>query len=233
MKTIAAVGSFIVLAVGPLAEPAFSQNGPKNLMSPTYRAPIAQAAVPHELTRKQVKRLAATAESAADHLKLANLLSSRGNSLEARAAAYEKAAATLRNGPLVKNLTAPSTPGRYEFIAKGFRDEAKSDRSQAAAHEEMAGKSRASKSRGVRRSSMAAGRALTRVPRVLNHPNIAQRRPGRFRCTTSLQSAPANKAETGNYIRCFYVFSSLYTLELGRQHQARCRAGPGALGSTV
>ena len=155
MKTIAAVGSFIVLAVGTLAEPAFSQNGPKNLMSPTYRAPVAHAAVPHELTRKQVKRLAATAESAADHLKLANLLSSRGNSLEARATAYEKAAATLRNGPLVKNLTAPSTPGRYEFIAKGFRDEAKSDRSQAAAHEEMAGKSRASKSRGVRRSSDA------------------------------------------------------------------------------
>ena len=138
MKTIAAVGSFIVLAVGTLAEPAFSQNGPKNLMSPTYRAPMAQVAVPQELTRKQVKRLAATAESAADHLKFANYFQAEANSLKARATAYEKAAATLRNGPLVKNLTAPSTPGRYEFIATGFRDEAKSDRSQAAAHEEMA-----------------------------------------------------------------------------------------------
>ena len=139
MKTFLAVGSFVMFAVGAwTAVPAFAQNGPKNLMSPTYRAPVAQAAVPQEPTRKQVKRLAATAESAADHLKLANYFQAEANSLEARAAAYEQAAATLRNGPLVKNLTAPSTPGRYEFIAKGFRDEAKADRSQAAAHEEMA-----------------------------------------------------------------------------------------------
>jgi hypothetical protein len=128
-----------MFAVGAwTAVPAFAQNGPKNLVSPTYRAPIAQAAVPQELTRKQVKRLAASAESAADHLKLGNYFQAEANSLEARAAAYEQAAATLRNGPLVKNLMAPSTPGRYEFIAKGFRGEAKSDRSQAAAHKEMA-----------------------------------------------------------------------------------------------
>ena len=138
MKTIAAVGSFMVLAVGTLAEPAFSQNGPKNLMSPTYRPPAAQTAAPQEFIRKQVKRLTATAESAADHLKLASYFRAEANSLEARATAYEKAAVNLRNGPMVKNLTAPSTAGRYEFIAKGFRDEAKSDRSQAAAHEEMA-----------------------------------------------------------------------------------------------
>lgn len=141
MKTFAAVGTFILFGMGTwAAQPAFSQNGPNNLMSPTYRAPVAQAAVPQELSRKQVKRLAATAESAADHLKLANYFRAEANSLEARATAYEKAATNLRNGPMVKNLTAPSTPGRYEFIAKGFRDEAKSDRSQAAAHEEMARK---------------------------------------------------------------------------------------------
>lgn len=107
-------------------------------MSPTYRAPIAQAAPSRELTRKQVKRLAATAESVADHMKLANYYQAEANSLEARATAYENAAATLRNGPMVKNLTAPGTPGRYEFTAKGFRDEAQFDRSQAAAHEAMA-----------------------------------------------------------------------------------------------
>jgi hypothetical protein len=39
---------------------------------------------------------------------------------------------------MVKNLTAPSAPGRYEFIAKGFRDDARFDRSEAAAHEQMA-----------------------------------------------------------------------------------------------
>lgn len=139
MKTFAAVGSFIMLAVGTwVAQPAFSQTGPKNLVSPTYRAPVAQAARSQELTRKQVKRLAATAESVADHMKIANYYRAEANSLEARALAYEEAAATLRNGPMVKNLTAPSTPGRYEFTAKGFRDEAQFDRSQAAAHEEMA-----------------------------------------------------------------------------------------------
>jgi hypothetical protein len=93
MKTFSAVGSFIILAVGALAEPAFAQNGPKNLMSPTYRAPAVQAAVPQELTRKQVKRLAAIAESAADHFRLANYFRAEANSLEARATAYEKAAA--------------------------------------------------------------------------------------------------------------------------------------------
>jgi hypothetical protein len=139
MKTFAAVGSFIILAVGTwAAKPAFSQNGPKNLVSPTYRAPVAQAARPKELTRKQVKRLAAAAESVADHMKIANYYRAEANSLEARALAYEEAAATLRNGPMVKNLTAPGTPGRYEFTAEGFRDEAQFDRSQAAAHEEMA-----------------------------------------------------------------------------------------------
>ena len=139
MKTFAAVGSFVMLAVGTwAAAPAFSQNGPKNLVSPTYRAPVAQAAPSQELTRKQVKRLPATAESVADHMKLANYYRAEANSLEARATAYENAAAALRNGPMVKNLTAPSTPGRYEFTAKGFRDEAQFDRSQAAAHEEMA-----------------------------------------------------------------------------------------------
>ena len=139
MKPFIAVGSFIMWAVGTLvAGPAFAQNGPKNLMSPTYRTPVVQAAVPQELTWKQVRRLTATAESAADHLKLANYFQAEANSLEAQATAYERAAATLRNGPMVKNLTGPSTPGRYEFVAKGFRDEARSDRSQAAAHEEMA-----------------------------------------------------------------------------------------------
>jgi hypothetical protein len=140
MKTFAAVATFILFAMGTwAAEPAFSQNGPKNLMSPTYRArATVQAAVPQELTRKQVKRLAGTAELAADHLKLASYFRAEANSLDARATAYEKAAVNLRNGPMVKNLTAPSTPGRYESIAKGFRDEAQFDRSQAAAHEEMA-----------------------------------------------------------------------------------------------
>jgi hypothetical protein len=60
------------------------------------------------------------------------------NRLDAQAARYEDAAANLWEGPLVKNLTSPTTPGGFEFAAKPFRDEAKADRAVAASHEEMA-----------------------------------------------------------------------------------------------
>lgn len=122
------------------AEPGCSQNGPmiKNLMALTYRAPCAQASVPQGLTAKQAKRLAATAELREDHLKVARYYNTEADRLNAQAGGYEEAAAAYRRGPFVKNLMAPSTPGRYEFLAKGLRDEAKSDRALAAPHEEMA-----------------------------------------------------------------------------------------------
>jgi len=123
---------------GLAAQTAFSQIGPKNLMSPTYRAPAAQAAVSQGLTKGEVKRLSATAESRADHLKLATYYTAEADKLEAQAVGYEEAAAALRNGPMVKNLSAPTTPGRYEFVAKGFREEARSDRALAASHEHLA-----------------------------------------------------------------------------------------------
>jgi hypothetical protein len=119
------------------AEPTCSQNGPmiKNLMALTYRAPCAQTGVPEGLTRNEVKRLTATAESREDHLKLARYYEAQADSLDSRAAGYEKAAASYRRGPIVKNLMAPSTAGRYAFLAKGFRDEARSDRVLAASQE--------------------------------------------------------------------------------------------------
>jgi hypothetical protein len=133
------VGSFIIFVVSAWAgQPPAFQRGPKNLMSPTYRAPVAQAVVPQELTWREVKQLTATAESAAEHLKLASYYQAKADKFNAQGAGYEQAAATYRHGPMVKNLMAPTTPGRYEFFAKGFRDEAKSNRSLAAAHEEMA-----------------------------------------------------------------------------------------------
>ena len=138
MKTFL-VGSFILAAVSAwAAQPTAFQRGPKNLMSPTYRASVAQAVVSQELTPKEVKRLTATAESAADHLKLASYYHAKADILNAQGAGYEQTAATYRHGPMVKNLMAPTTPGRYEFFAKRFRDEAKSNRSLAEAHEEMA-----------------------------------------------------------------------------------------------
>ena len=122
------------------AEPVCSQDGPmiKNLMALTYRAPCALAAVPQGLTEKQAKRLAATAELREDHLKVARYYNAEADRLNAQAEGYEEAAAAYRRGPFVKNLMAPSTPGRYEFLAKRLRDEAKSDLMLAASHEEMA-----------------------------------------------------------------------------------------------
>ena len=127
------------------AELACSQNGPmiKNLMAPTYRAPCSPAAVPQELTKKEVKRLTATAELREDHLRLARYYKTEAVRLDAQAAGYEAAAAAYRRTPIAKNFAAPSTPGRYEFFAKGFRDEAKSDRVLAASHEKMAQDTRA------------------------------------------------------------------------------------------
>jgi hypothetical protein len=107
----------------------------KNLMALTYRAPCAQAAAPQGLTKNEVKRLTATAESREDHLKLASYYKAEADTLDAQAEGYEEAAAAYRGGPIVKNLMAPSTAGRYEFLAKGFRDKAKSDRLLAASHE--------------------------------------------------------------------------------------------------
>jgi hypothetical protein len=115
------------------AELACSQNSPmvKNLMALSYRAPCAQAAVPQGLTKDKVKRLAATAESREGHLKLVRYYKAQADMLDVQAAGYEEAAAGYRRGPIVKNLMAPSTAGRYEFFAKGFRDKAKSDRALA------------------------------------------------------------------------------------------------------
>ena len=122
------------------AGPVPCANGPivKNLMALSTRPCPVQATAPHELTAKEVKKLAATAETAADHLKIARYYRAKADSFDAQAAAYEEAAAGYRHGPQVKNLMAPSTSGRYGLSATGFREEAKSDRALAASHERMA-----------------------------------------------------------------------------------------------
>ena len=108
---------------------------PKNLASPTYCAPVTQAVA--EFTKKDAERLAATAELAADHTKLANFYRGEAEALDAKRAAYGQAATNLRNGPFVKNLTAPGTAAGWEFAARGFREEAASNRALAASHEQM------------------------------------------------------------------------------------------------
>jgi hypothetical protein len=94
-------GSFLgVVQNARAVEPAGSQNSPV-------------------ITRTEVKKLAKTAKSAEDHLRIARYFNTQADRLEANAAGYEEAAAHYRNGPMVKNLMSPTTPGRYEFFAKG------------------------------------------------------------------------------------------------------------------
>jgi hypothetical protein len=97
-----------------------------------------RAAEPQQLTRSEVHGLKATAKSPEDHLKLAQYYRSKADKLDAEAAGYEQAAATYRRGPIVKNLMSPTTPGRYEYIAKTYREKANSDRELATSHEQMA-----------------------------------------------------------------------------------------------
>jgi hypothetical protein len=110
----------------------------KNLMALTYRAPCTQAVVHEELSKKEAIRLTATAESSADHLKLARYYSSEANRLDGQATGYEQAAVTYRNYPDAKNLTSPTTPGRFEFVATELRHQAESNRLLAIRHEKMA-----------------------------------------------------------------------------------------------
>lgn len=133
-----AAAAIALLGLAWAVQPAFSQSGPKNLAAPTYRAPAAQAAVAQGLTKKEVNRLSATAQTREDHLKVAGYYKAEADKLDAQATGYEEAAATYRRGPNVKNLIAPTTAGRYEFFAKRFREEARSNRALATSHEQMA-----------------------------------------------------------------------------------------------
>ena len=95
-------------------------------------------AAPKELSKGEVKKLAATAKSAEDHLTVARFYRAEANGLDAKVAGYELAATNLRNTPVAKNLAAPGIAARFEFAAKGFREDANDDRAIATTHEKMA-----------------------------------------------------------------------------------------------
>jgi hypothetical protein len=122
------------------SRPANCQNLPviKNLTGLKALHVCDQMSASKELTNGEIKKLAATAKSAEDHLTVARFYRVEANGLDAQAATYEEAAANLRNGPIVKNFTSPTTASRFEFAAKRFRDGAKADRALAASHQEMA-----------------------------------------------------------------------------------------------
>ena len=119
---------------------AAAERGPvvKNLVALSARPAAAQPAGPRPLTRKEVKKLTATAQSPEEHMTLARYYQAEAARTDAEGVSYEQAAAASRRAPAIKNFTAPGTAARYELLAKGFRQEAKADRERAASHEQMA-----------------------------------------------------------------------------------------------
>jgi hypothetical protein len=122
------------------ADVSCSQNTPmvKNLRAYSSRCIGAPTAGPHELSSREVKRLTVTAKSTEDHLTIARYYEAEADRLDSQAAAYEEAAAGYKRNPAPKNLMAPGTASRYDYLAQGFRKEANSDRALAASQQQMA-----------------------------------------------------------------------------------------------
>jgi hypothetical protein len=87
---------------------------------------------------KDLRAALKAAKTPEDHQRIAAYYTAKAGSLDSQAAGYEQAAATYRNGPVVKNIMAPNTAARYEAMAKGFRQEAQTNRELAASQEQMA-----------------------------------------------------------------------------------------------
>ena len=87
---------------------------------------------------RDLKTALKAAKTPQDHERIAAYCKAKAESLDLQAAGYEQAAATYRNGPVVKNIMAPNTAARYEAMAKGYRQEAQSNRELAASQEQMA-----------------------------------------------------------------------------------------------
>jgi hypothetical protein len=139
--TVSLFGSFLsIIPNAQAAEPQVYHYGPviKNLTGLTYRAPATRTDVPRDLTGKEVKHLIASAESSKDHLKLARYFRDKADRLDFQASGYEAAAADFRQGPFVKNLMAPGTAARWEYFAKGLREQATASRDLAVSHEQTA-----------------------------------------------------------------------------------------------
>ena len=122
------------------ADVSCSPNTPmvKNMRAYTAHCTSNPAVETHQLTRKEVKRLTLTAKSAEDHLTIAHYYEAEADRLDSLGAGYEEAAADYRHNPAPKNLMSPTTAAHYEYQARGFREEAKADRTLAASQEQMA-----------------------------------------------------------------------------------------------
>jgi hypothetical protein len=131
-------------AVGALILSAFLVGGAVQMHaadSTGKQAPAKHA----QLTDKQVKALAATAETKADHGKLAAYFGSKAANYEADAKHHEELAEVYRTtgGVTLAGKSSGAgdltrTSGHCEAIAKSLRDAAKWSRELAAEHERMA-----------------------------------------------------------------------------------------------
>jgi hypothetical protein len=121
---LVALARFALTGQNAHAQEAIARTADPNMSS--------SANAPQHFTRKQLKKLIATAKSPEDYRKLSRYYTAQANKLDAEAAEYEKTAAAYRNGPYIKNLMAPNTAARYDSFAKSRSEEAKSDRALAA-----------------------------------------------------------------------------------------------------
>ena len=112
----------------------------KNLMSLSTPPCTRLAGQPRELSGKQLRRLAHSAESYKEHLRVADQYRKRADYLEASALAYDNAATKLERFPLPKNLSAPGTAGRYRWLAKQLLDQASLQREKAESEDRVAKK---------------------------------------------------------------------------------------------
>jgi hypothetical protein len=87
---------------------------------------------------KDLKSALKAAKTPEDHERIAAYYKAKSEKLETAAAEYQDAAMNFRKGPVVKNIAAPNTAARYEYIAEGYREEAKANRKLAASHAQMA-----------------------------------------------------------------------------------------------
>jgi hypothetical protein len=143
--TTASVFALFGLSLGAVgnvraADVSCSEHSPmvKNMRAYSSHCAGMPAPEPHQLTKREAKRLTLAAKSAQDHLTIAHYYEAEADRLDSLGAGYEEAAAGYRHSPAAKNLMSPTTAAHYDYLAKGFREEAKSDRILAAAQEQMA-----------------------------------------------------------------------------------------------
>ena len=87
---------------------------------------------------RDLKAALKAAQSPEDHERIAVYYQEKADRLDAEATGYERMAESSRNGPVVKNITAPNTAARYDAIAKELRNQAESNRVLAASQDKKA-----------------------------------------------------------------------------------------------